>query len=143
MSLIKLNWRPNRVELRRFGAIFLAGFVAVGALKYFWPWGWLLSRNEGLGLVLIGIGLSVGLVALTGTRAALPFYWFWLGVAFVIGNIMNRVIMAAIFFLVVTPLALLNRFVGRDKLQLRKPDSASYWKQISLPKEIEQYERQF
>ena len=143
MSLVKLNWHPNKRELRQFGAVFLTGFVAIGSLKYFWPWEWLISRDEKLGLVLIIIGLLVGAIALTGTRVALPLYWGWLGIAYVLGNIMSRIIVAAIFFLVVTPLGLLSRLVGRNRLQLKKPDNTSYWQQISLPKEIEQYERQF
>ena len=143
MSFVKLNWHPNKKELRQFGAIFLTGFVAIGALKYFWPWEWLFSRNEKVGLILIIVGLIVGAIALTGMRVALPFYWAWLGIAYVFGNIMGRIIIAAIFFLVVTFLGLLSRLVRRDRLQLKKPDSTSYWQQISLPKEIEQYERQF
>ena len=143
MSFVKLNWQPNKWELRQFGAIFLTGFVSIGALKYFWPWEWLFSRDERLGLILIIVGLLVGAIALTGTRVALPLYWGWLGIAYVFGNIMGRIIVAAIFFLVVTPLGLLSRLVGRDTLKLKKPETASYWQEISLPKGIEQYERQF
>lgn len=143
MSFVKLNWRPNKKELRQFGAIFLTGFVAIGVLKYFWPWEWLFTRNEKLGLILIIVGAVVGAIGLTGTRLALPFYWTWLGIAYVFGNIMGRIIIAAIFFIVVTLLGLLGRLIGRDRLQLNRPDSTSYWQAISLPKEIEQYERQF
>ena len=143
MSFVKLNWHPNKREIRQFGAIFLTGFVTIGALKYFWPWEWFLSRDEGLGLILIVVGLVVGAIALTGTRVALPLYWAWLGIAYVLGNIMSRVIITAIFFLVVTPLGFLGRLVGRVRLSLSKPDGESYWQEISLPKEIERYERQF
>ena len=143
MSFVKLNWHPNKKELRQFGAIFLIGLVAIGSVKYFWPWEWLFTRDERFGLILIIVGLVVGLIALTGTRAALPFYWAWLGIAYVFGNIMGRVLVAAIYFLVMTPIGLLSRLVGRDRLQLKKPDGPSYWRKISLPKDIEQYGRQF
>ena len=143
MAFVQLNWKPNARELRSFGAIFMGGFVLIGLVKYFWPFEWLISRNRTFGLWMIGIGVIVGAIGLTGTRLALPFYWVWLGIAYVMGNIMSRVIMGAIYFLLFTPMRLLSTLVGRDKLQLRKPKRDSYWHDISLPKEIEKYERQF
>lgn len=143
MPLVKLNWKPNKKELRQFGAVFMAGFLLIGLAKYFWPFEWLISRDERLGLWLIGIGLVVGVIGLSGLRLALPFYWAWLGIAYVLGNVMSRVIIAAIYFLLFTPMRLLGNLLGRDKLQLKKPQKDSYWLDISLPKEIEKYERQF
>lgn len=143
MAFVQLNWKPNARELRSFGVIFMGGFVLIGLVKYFWPFEWLISRNQTFGLWMIGIGVIVGAIGLTGTRLALPFYWVWLGIAYVMGNIMSRVIMGAIYFLLFTPMRLLSTLVGRDKLQLRKPKRDSYWHDISLPKEIEKYERQF
>ena len=143
MSLVKLNWRPGARELRQFGAVFLCGFVAIGLVKYFWPFERLISRDETLGSWLIGLGLVVGAIGLTGTRIALPFYWAWLGIAFVLGNVMSRVIITLLYFLLFTPMRLLGNLFGRDKLQLKKPNKDSYWLDVSLPKEIEKYERQF
>lgn len=121
----------------------MGGFVLIGLVKYFWPFERFIDRNETLGLWLIGIGLVIGAIGLTGTRLALPFYWAWLGIAFVMGNIMSRVIIAGIYFLIFTPMRILSDTVGRDKLQLKKRKTDSYWSDISLPKEIEKYERQF
>jgi hypothetical protein len=143
MSFVKLNWRPGKRELRQFGAVFLTGFVVIGGLKYLWPWEWLITRDEGLGSILITIGVVVGLIGLTGHKIALPFYWTWLGTAYVLGNITSRIIVGAIFFLVVTPIGFLSRLVGRDRLWLKKPERTSYWQKISLPAATEQYERQF
>jgi hypothetical protein len=143
MLLVRLNWRPGKRELRQFGAMFLTGFVLIGTIRYFWPWEWLIARDERLGILLISIGISVGLVALTGHKIALPLYWAWLGIAYVLGNVMSRLIIAAIYFLVVTPLGILSRYLDRDKLRLAKPDAESYWQKISLPNEIKLYERQF
>jgi hypothetical protein len=143
MPFVQLNWKPNRKQLRQFGAIFLIGFLVIGLIKYFWPWEWLIRRDQKTGLILIAIGLTVGGIGLTGMRFALPFYYLWIGIAFVLGNIMSRVIMALIFYGVVTPLGLLARLIGRDKLQLKKRETESYWQDISLPSEPEKYERQF
>lgn len=143
MPFVQLNWKPNRKELRQFGAIFMGGFVLIGLVKYLWPFERLIDKNETLGVWLIGIGIVVGAIGLTGSRLALPLYWAWLGIAFVLGNIMSRVIITLIYFLIFTPMRFLSSLAGRDKLQLKKPQTNSYWSDISLPKDIEKYERQF
>jgi hypothetical protein len=143
MSFVKLNWKPNKKELRSFGAIFMGGFVLIGLVKLLWPFERIFTRNETPGLWFLGIGIVVGAIGLTGTKLALPFYWVWLGIAYVMGNIMSRVIITLIYFLVFTPMRLLSSLTGRDTLQLKKPQKDSYWLDISLPKEMERYERQF
>ena len=143
MAFVKLNWKPDTTQLRQFGAVFLGGFVALGLAKYFWPFNWLLTRSETAGFWLIAIGLIVGGIGLTGSRIALPFYWTWLGIAYVLGNVMSRVIMALIYFGVFTPMRLVGVLIGRDPLQLKKPQTGSYWRDIKLPSRIEDYEKQF
>ena len=143
MSLVKLNWKPTPKQLRQFGVIFLTGFVLIGLVKYFWPFSWGISQDKNVGLYSMLIGVIGGGLALTGTKVALPLYYLWMGIAFVMGNIMSRVIIVLIYYGVVTPLALIGRLVGRDRLQLKKPETDSYWHDISLPKEAEKYERQF
>lgn len=143
MSLVKLNWHPNKRELRAFGAVFMGGFVIIGLIKYFWPFERIFTKNETFGIWMIGIGIAVGAVGLTGTRLALPFYWVWLGIAYVMGNIISRIIITAIYLLVFTPMRLLSNIIGRDPLQLKPRNTDSYWLDISLPKEMEKYERQF
>jgi hypothetical protein len=143
MALVQLNWSPTSKELRQFGATFMGGFVVIGLVKYFWPFERILTQDKTFGLWAIGIGLVVGAIGLTGTKVALPFYWVWLGIAWVMGNIISRIIIAAIYFLIFTPMGLIGRLIGRDKLQLKKPNKDSYWLDISLPKDRERYERQF
>jgi hypothetical protein len=144
MALVQLNWKPSAKELRSFGAIFLVGFVIIGLVKYFSPFEWLISRNQNVGLTFIIIGVVVGAIGLTGTKLALPLYWIWLSIAFVMGNIVSRVIIAVIYYLVVTPVGWLAWLVGRDKLQLKKKkNQQTYWVKTSLPKEPRKYERQF
>ncbi len=143
MSLVKLNWKPSPKELRQFGAIFGIGFLLIGLAKYFWIWNRLFERDEKLGTILILTGVVVGAIGLTGTKLALPFYWFWIGIAFVLGNIMSRIVITLIYYGVITPMGLVARLSGRDKLQLKKRAVQSYWQDISLPSDPEKYKRQF
>lgn len=130
MALVQINWRPDSGDLRRFGAVILIGFCLIGLAQYFWPWTWPFSQNRTTGLAFICIGLLAGGLGLTGTKAAMPVYWLWMGFAFVLGNIMGRVVLGVVFFLAVTPLGLIGRLIGRDKLQLKKRGERSYWKEL-------------
>jgi hypothetical protein len=143
MPFVKLNWQPKKKELRSFGGIFMGGFVLIGLVKYFWPFERVFTQNKTVGLWAMAIGIVVGLIGLTGTKLALPFYWVWLGIAWVMGNIMSRVIVAGLYYLLFTPMRVLGNILGRDKLQLKKQKTDTYWHPISLPAEPEKYERQF
>jgi len=143
MSLVKLNWKPNTKELRQFGAIFMGGLLVLGPAKFFWPFDWLTARERTLGLWLTGMGAVAGSVRLTGPRQATHLFRGSLSLAFAPGAVPNRIKGGLIYFLVFTPMRLLGNLLGRDKLQLRKLRTESYWHDISLPTEIDKYERQF
>ena len=45
-----------------------------------------------------------------------PFAWLWFGLAKILEQVMSKVILFLIFFLVVTPVGLLRRILGKDSL---------------------------
>lgn len=52
----------------------------------------------------------------------------WLSFAELLGNINGKIVLGFIFFIILTPIALLSRFFKGDILQLKKrPDSKSFW----------------
>ncbi|HEY7913603.1 MAG TPA: SxtJ family membrane protein, partial [Blastocatellia bacterium] len=52
----------------------------------------------------------------------------WMGLAEILGFIMTRVILAIVFYLLVTPIGFIKRLWGWDPLRLRADPSQSYWK---------------
>lgn len=57
-----------------------------------------------------------------------PFNWFWYRLGLLIGKIVNPIIMGFIFFLLITPIAIISRFSGRDPLGLKKSNKLeSFW----------------
>jgi hypothetical protein len=135
MALVEINWRPGARELRKFGVAMIVGFGLLAALAY-----WRASSTTTVE-VLLGVGVFAGLLGLTGTRAALVVYWPWMAIAFVMGNVMSRVLVTLFFFGVITPMGLLMRLLRRDKLQRRNIRS-SYWDDLP-PSKPSGYERQF
>ena len=143
MSLVQINWDPDARELRKFGVTMLVGFGLIGLALHLWPWGWPFHRNPGAALVCFGVGAAAGLLGLTGTRAALLFYWPWMGVAFVAGNIMSRILLGAFFYGMITPMGLVMRLVGRDRLKVRRKNRETYWEDIPPVADRSRYEHQF
>jgi hypothetical protein len=90
-----------------------------------------------MGVALIAAGLFIPV-------AARAFHVVWMRLAHALGWVNSRILLALIFYLVMTPVGLVQRLAGRDALCRRGPGSASYWIPRSAPKQSkEQFERLF
>ena len=98
---------PSQKELRRFGLV----VGSIFALLSLWEW-WLGL----LGTVLILGGIILPL--------ALKWpYKLWLGLGLILGFIVSHVILTILFYLVVTPIAIVKRLVTTKS----KLESITYW----------------
>lgn len=131
------NIKSGKRELRKFGIT--VGIVS-GLLTGLFLW-----RQKDYYfyfLIFSAASLSLGIVVpiLLG-----PIHKVWMTLAILLGWVMTRVILSVLFYLVVTPVALVARLSGKDFLDLKFDRSAvSYWiskKQINV--ERKNYERQF
>jgi hypothetical protein len=67
-------------------------------------------------------------LALLWTAALAPLNKLWTKLGILLYRIVSPVVMALLFYVTVTPIALLMRVLGKDPLRLRRaPDAASYW----------------
>ncbi len=136
MALVDINWKPDAKELRKFGIAMIVGFALIGGF-FFW------KQMATAAYVLWTVGAVAGALGLTGTRAAMIVYVPWMGIALVMGNIVSRVILAVIYYGLITPMALIMLLVRRDKLRLRPRQVATYWIDAANPGDEHDYERQF
>jgi hypothetical protein len=56
-----------------------------------------------------------------------PAKRIWLRIGSIMGTIVSPLVIALIFFVLITPLALTIRIFGRDELRLKKKNIDSYW----------------
>lgn len=63
--------------------------------------------------------IAVHLVNMTAPQLFKPAAIVWFGLSHVMGTIVSKVLLAAIFFVVVTPVALVRQMIGADPMQLR------------------------
>lgn len=128
--MIKILWDEirsidtSRKALRSFGLL-VGGVVLAIAAVVLWRKGW----SPGMAVyVLSGIGGMLVLLGATIPLALKPIYTAWMALAVVLGYIMTRVILTLVFYLVVTPIGLIMRAVGRDPLSRKlDPEAPSYW----------------
>lgn len=72
----------------------------------------------------------------------LNFLWFQIGIF--LGKVISPIILALIFFLILTPVGLFMKLLGRDELRLKKINSVTYWKKpINSPFDSESFKNQF
>ncbi len=138
-----MNWadlplKPSKRALRQFAAAWLLFFLAAGAYRYF-------ARGQhSAGLVLGVIAVGVGVTGLLKPGAV---RWLFIGatvVTFPIGWVISQIMMAVMFYGVITPLALLFRLRGRDLLARKPaPNRASFWMPKQTPEDMRAYFRQY
>lgn len=124
--MTQINWHPSPREMRVWAALLALALGVVGSLFYFVDWG-IFSGGRGFARFLWGFGAFAFLTGSTGTKLGLPAYWLWMGFVWTVSWVITHLALAVVFFLVVTPLALVARLIGRDRLQLRQHKAASYW----------------
>lgn len=81
-------------------------------------------------ILLAGIGLALLalITSLVKPRWFRGFYRGGMTVSFHIGQTFGKVLLILFFFLLLTPMGLLLRLLGKDLLQIRKtPDAKTYW----------------
>mgnify|MGYP001383462268 CR=1 FL=1 len=74
-----------------------------------------------------------------------PIYLLWMVFAVILGWFMTRIILSLLFLIVVTPIGLTLRILGKDLLELSKKEiQGSYWnKRDSEIEKNQNYKKQF
>jgi hypothetical protein len=104
------------------------GLIVGGVFALLGGW-WLYSGKFGpIASGFVALGVVLILLAVTYPRALVLPNRAWMALAHVLGFIMTRVILAIVFYLLVTPIGFFKRLRGWDPLRLRATPSQSYWK---------------
>jgi len=137
MAVVEINRNPTRRELGWFAGFWLVFFGALGAVAW----------------ARLGPGITAGLWTMAVAVPALGLLWpsllraVYLALAFAtfpIGFVVSHVILAVVYFLVLTPTGLAVRLAGHDPLQLRSgPQDGSYWQERKPINDPKRYFRQY
>jgi hypothetical protein len=105
---------------RSFGYVFAGAFTIISFIPM------LHGRNPVYWL--IGIGAAFLLVTLIRPSLLRPLNILWFKFGMLLARIIQPIVMAAVFFLVVAPTGLIMRAFGKDLLRRKMgPDLPTYW----------------
>ena len=130
----------SKKALRSFGWV-VGGVLLIIAAVVFWRNDWTFTTAA---YVLGGIGGALVVLGLTAPVILKPIYRVWMALAVVLGFVMTRVILTLVYYLVMTPIGLIMRLVGKDPMHRRiDAGAASYWIEKSYddasPERLEKY----
>lgn len=112
--------RGYRAE-RDFGLLVGAVFALLGA------WWTYRGKFGAAGPVLLSAGAALVALGAAFPRALVWPNRAWMALAGVLSYVMTRVVLALVFFLIVTPIGVVKRLTGWDPLGRRRRRGESYW----------------
>ncbi|MCI0747552.1 MAG: SxtJ family membrane protein [Verrucomicrobia subdivision 3 bacterium] len=132
-ELMRLKTAPR--DLRKFGCRVGGVFLLLGL--------WFALRNKPWhawfwipGAALVGLGA-------VAPKTLKHVYIAWMASAFLLGFVVSNVLLTIFFYLVLTPVGLFARLIGKDFLERKWTGASSYWRPAARRGEPADLERQF
>jgi hypothetical protein len=124
--VFRINTTPTKKDIRGFALVIVIGFGLIAFLLY--RSGRTSAAFLLFGTILAAAVLSVALSSSIGRR----LYVAWMALGYAIGRVVSPIVMGVIYFALITPVALIFRWTGRDELGLRR-SKKTYWKDLAEP----------
>ena len=111
---------------KSFGIVFFIVFLLIALYP--------LTYNEEIRIWSTVVALVFLILGLVNSKILSPLNKLWFKLGIFLGKIISPLIMGVIFFLVVTPIGLIMRMLGKDVLNLKYNKNKSYWIEKNGPK---------
>ena len=119
---------------KSFGILFFVVFLGLGL----WP----LTNDNNPNIYLIIISTIFLILGLLNSKLLSPLNSFWIKFGELLGKIIAPVVMAIIYFFILTPISLTVRLFGKDLLSLKfSKEIKTYW--IKRKKDLGSMNKQF
>ena len=114
-----MNKKTKVSSNKNFGIVFFVVFLLIS----FYP---LINQEDFRlwALIIAFIFLGLGLI---NSSILTPLNLLWFKFGMLLGRVVSPIIMAFIFFGVVTPTGVIMKLLSKDLLKLKRIDKKSYW----------------
>ncbi len=109
----------NKSSNRNFGIVFFIIFFIIAFFNFFES-----GEIKNWALIISIIFLFLGLIK---SKILTPINNIWFKFGIFLGNFISPIVMAVIFFVVITPISLIIKITGKDILKLKKNNEKTYW----------------
>ena len=138
MALVEMKSKPTEQELKWFGVIMLVFFAAIGTVIY------VKAGAPITAFAVAGAGVGLAMLYYAVRPLRVPLYAGWMGLFFPIGWTISHLMLVVIYYVVVTPIGLVLRLVGREPVKRRHdPTKSTYWLEQRAGGEPSRYLRQY
>ncbi len=123
-----------KTQNRSFGLLFFIVFLALAL----WP----LTKTQSLNYYFLSISFVFLLLGLINSSLLSPLNKIWIKFGEILGLVIAPIVMAIVYFVILTPVSLIVRVFGKDLLGLKFINkSKTYW--IKRKKDIGSMKKQF
>lgn len=138
MELPRHLLKPNAKTLRQFAWGWLIFFGALATCKF-------AIQHHPKPAMWLGITAVIGIVLhLLVPGVFRRVFVVWMVLAYPVGWVVSQIALALMFYCIITPVALIFRMTGRDRLRRIKPANATtYWIKKEMPADVRRYFQQY
>ena len=111
---------------RSFGIVFFIFFLIIALYP--------LLNNQNIRLWSLIISIVFLILGLLNSDFLRPLNKIWFRFGLLLGKVVSPIIMSIIFFLVVTPIGIFMKVLGKDLINLKFNNKKTYWIEKSGPK---------
>ena len=105
---------------RSFGLVFFVVFLIVAL----WP----LKYEEDIRLWSLVLSIIFFILGILNSQLLTPLNKLWFKFGMFLGSIVSPIVMGIVYFIVVTPIGIFMRLLGKDLLKISKvKNSPTYW----------------
>ena len=119
---------------KSFGLLFFVVFLIIGL----WP----LKNGENLNFYFITTSIIFLILGLINSKLLTPLNKSWIKLGEILGIIIAPIVMALVYFVILTPVSFIVRIFGKDLLSLKLlKEKETYW--IERKKSLGSMKKQF
>ena len=123
----------NKENNKSFGILFFIVFLLIAI----WP----VLDSGSIRLWSILISLIFFILGIINSKILTPLKKGWIKLGEILGKVIAPIVMGFIYFIIITPIGILMRLLGKDLLNVKYNKNKSYW--IKRTKNINTMKRQF
>ncbi len=118
---------------KSFGILFFIVFLLIAI----WP----VIDSGSIRIWSVAISLIFLILGILNSTILTPLKKGWIKLGEILGKVIAPIVMGFVYFIIITPIGLLMRLLGKDLLNIKYNKNKSYW--IKRTKNINTMKRQF
>tara|TARA_B100000767_G_C19746321_1_gene528695 strand:- start:1287 stop:1670 length:384 start_codon:yes stop_codon:yes gene_type:complete len=109
----------NKSSNKSFGIVFSLFFFIIAF--------WFFFKTGEIKYWSLFVSIAFLVLGLMNSNILSPLNRLWFKFGIFLGNFVSPIVMGVIFFLVITPISIIMKLLGKDVLNLKTNDEKSYW----------------